>query len=74
MAETAVLPREGGFNLSQLSGPIVILLVLAMLVVPLHRQPSHSCLRSISRLASLFWPHLSISIPRQNFLLFRRFC
>ncbi|MGO9817684.1 MAG: flagellar biosynthesis protein FlhA [Acidocella sp.] len=35
MAETAVLPREGGFNLSQLSGPIVILLVLAMLVVPL---------------------------------------
>jgi flagellar biosynthesis protein FlhA len=35
MAEAAILPRPGSLSATQLSGPIVILLVLAMLVVPL---------------------------------------
>jgi len=35
MAEAAALPRAPGLNLSQFSGPIVILMVLLMLVVPL---------------------------------------
>ncbi len=35
MAEAAALPRGTALNLTQLSGPIVILLVLVMLVVPL---------------------------------------
>lgn len=35
MAEAAALPRAPALNLTQLSGPIVILLVLVMLVVPL---------------------------------------
>jgi flagellar biosynthesis protein FlhA len=35
MAEAAVLPRPGALSATQLSGPIVILLVLGMLVVPL---------------------------------------
>jgi flagellar biosynthesis protein FlhA len=35
MAEAAILPRPGALSATQLSGPIVILLVLCMLVVPL---------------------------------------
>jgi flagellar biosynthesis protein FlhA len=35
MADAAVLPRPGSLSATQLSGPIMILLVLAMLVVPL---------------------------------------
>jgi flagellar biosynthesis protein FlhA len=35
MAETAILRRPGALSATQLSGPIVILLVLVMLVVPL---------------------------------------
>jgi flagellar biosynthesis protein FlhA len=35
MADAAILPRPGALSATQLSGPIVILLVLAMLVVPL---------------------------------------
>ena len=35
MADAATLPRPGALSATQLSGPIVILLVLAMLVVPL---------------------------------------
>ena len=35
MAEAAILPRPGSLSATQLSGPIVILLVLGMLVVPL---------------------------------------
>ena len=35
MAEAAALPRASALSLTQLSGPIVILLVLVMLVVPL---------------------------------------
>ncbi len=35
MAEAAVLPRVGALSATQLSGPIVIMLVLVMLVVPL---------------------------------------
>ncbi|MBB5373748.1 flagellar biosynthesis protein FlhA [Acidocella aromatica] len=35
MAEAAALPRPGALSLTQLSGPIVILLVLVMLVMPL---------------------------------------
>ncbi|MDD2705694.1 MAG: flagellar biosynthesis protein FlhA [Acidocella sp.] len=35
MADAVALPRESAFSLTQLSGPIVILLVLVMLVVPL---------------------------------------
>jgi flagellar biosynthesis protein FlhA len=35
MAEVSVLPRPGALSATQLSGPIVILLVLTMLVVPL---------------------------------------
>ena len=35
MAEAAILPRPGALSATQLSGPIVILLVLVMLVVPL---------------------------------------
>ncbi|WP_298215968.1 hypothetical protein [Acidocella sp.] len=35
MAEALALPRPRGFSLGQLSGPIVILLILVMLAVPL---------------------------------------
>jgi flagellar biosynthesis protein FlhA len=35
MADTLALPRAGTFSLTQLSGPLVILMVLVMLVVPL---------------------------------------
>jgi flagellar biosynthesis protein FlhA len=35
MADAAILPRPGALSATQLSGPIVILLVLVMLVVPL---------------------------------------
>ncbi len=35
MADAIALPRAGGFSLTQLSGPFVVLLVLVMLVVPL---------------------------------------
>ena len=35
MASDTVLPRPGAFSATQLSGPIVVLLVLIMLVVPL---------------------------------------
>jgi flagellar biosynthesis protein FlhA len=35
MADAAALPRPGAFSATQLSGPFVVLLVLAMLVLPL---------------------------------------
>ena len=35
MASDTALPRPGTFSATQLSGPIVVLLVLIMLVVPL---------------------------------------
>jgi flagellar biosynthesis protein FlhA len=35
MADAAIMPRPGALSATQLSGPIVILLVLVMLVVPL---------------------------------------
>ena len=35
MASDTALPRPGAFSATQLSGPIVVLLVLVMLVVPL---------------------------------------
>ncbi len=62
MADALALPRPRGFSLSQLSGPIVILLVLVMLAVPLP-PPAISFLFALNISAGLVILGASLYIP-----------
>ncbi|OYV34547.1 MAG: flagellar biosynthesis protein FlhA [Rhodospirillales bacterium 20-64-7] len=62
MAETAILRRPGALSATQLSGPIVILLVLVMLVVPLP-PPAISFLFALNISAGLVILGASLYVP-----------
>ena len=62
MADTLALARPRGFSLSQLSGPLVILLVLVMLAIPLP-GPAISFLFALNISAGLVILGASLYIP-----------
>ncbi|MBU6397786.1 MAG: flagellar type III secretion system protein FlhA [Rhodospirillales bacterium] len=62
MADTLALARPRGFSLSQLSGPLVILLVLVMLAIPLP-GPAISFLFALNISAGLVILAASLYIP-----------